>query len=237
MSGEYKRVPIKKKTGPKIGDFRIPRPPGMKKCSKCDEFKLFAEFNRDKRRNDGISYVCKECQSVYSRNDYLKNREKVIKRTREYTISHPEIMKAAKLKYSQNHPDRLKESEKKNNDKRYSTPKGKLSACMSVRIRESLKKGIKLNRHWEGLVDFTTDQLRRHLEKKFTPEMNWGNYGTYWHIDHKIPVRAFNYETPEDIDFKKCWSLKNFQPLEARENLKKQAKIDRPFQPALAIAI
>ena len=47
----------------------------------------------------------------------------------------------------------------------------------------------------------------------------------------------FTYETPEDIDFKRCWALKNLQPLEAKENLRKQAKLDKPFQPSLLVNI
>jgi hypothetical protein len=235
MGRKYIRVLVKKKTGPKVGSFIIPRPDGMKKCSVCKVFKPLEEFCRSKIRTDGFSYNCKPCQNILSQENYLKNRAKVLKRTRAYTIAHPEIQKASAIKYAQNNPERVKESIKRNNVKRYSTPKGKLSACMSSRIRESVKKGSKLTRHWEEIVGFTIDQLKKHLEKKFTPEMNWGNYGTYWHIDHKIPIKAFNYETPEDMDFKKCWSLKNFQPLEASVNLKKQAKIDKAFQPSLLL--
>jgi len=67
--------------------------------------------------------------------------------------------------------------------------------------------------------------------------MTWENYGTYWHIDHKIPIAVFNYEKPEDIDFRLCWSLKNLQPLEKIENIKKKDKLEKPFQPSLKIAV
>jgi hypothetical protein len=65
--------------------------------------------------------------------------------------------------------------------------------------------------------------------------MTWGNYGQ-WHVDHKIPISAFNYETPDDIDFKRCWALKNLRPMWAKENISKGAKLDKPFQPALALS-
>jgi hypothetical protein len=68
-------------------------------------------------------------------------------------------------------------------------------------------------------------------------EMSWDNYGSYWHIDHEIPVKAFNFKTPADIDFKRCWALKNLRPLSAFHNKSKGAKVDRPFQPSLAMAI
>jgi hypothetical protein len=76
----------------------------------------------------------------------------------------------------------------------------------------------------------------RHLEKQFLPGMSWENMGE-WHIDHKIPIAAFNFEKPEDIDFKRCWALKNLQPLWKSENCIKGAKIDKPFQPSLNLSL
>jgi len=54
------------------------------------------------------------------------------------------------------------------------------------------------------------------------------------HIDHKIPISAFNFKTPNDIDFKKCWALENLQLLTVRDNLSKGANLDKPFQPSFA---
>jgi hypothetical protein len=68
-----------------------------------------------------------------------------------------------------------------------------------------------------------------HLEKLFTPEMSWENYGTYWSIDHKAPVAVFNFEKPTDVEFRLCWSIKNLQPLEKIANIKKGKKVDEEF--------
>jgi len=100
---------------------------------------------------------------------------------------------------------------------------------------QSIKNGAKANRHWESLVDFTADQLKEHLEQLFRPGWTWENYGSVWHIDHKTPIAVFNFDKPEDIDFRICWSLKNLQPMDVMENKIKSAKIDKPFQPSLAI--
>ena len=64
--------------------------------------------------------------------------------------------------------------------------------------------------------------------------MIWGNYGD-WHIDHKIPISAFNFTKPEHEDFKRCWALSNLQPLWAKDNISKNAKLEKHFQPSLAI--
>ena len=56
-----------------------------------------------------------------------------------------------------------------------------------------------------------------------------------WHIDHIIPKSVFNFTKPEHEDFKRCWALKNLQPLWAEENISKFNKLDKHFQPTLAL--
>ena len=110
----------------------------------------------------------------------------------------------------------------------------RLSRAMAHRIRFSLAGG-KGRKQWENLVGFGLDSLRKHLESHFKDGMTWENYGS-WHIDHKIPITAFNYQGPGDIDFKRCWSLKNLQPMWAVENIRKGNHMDIPFQPSLSIS-
>lgn len=64
-----------------------------------------------------------------------------------------------------------------------------------------------------------------HLESKFVEGMTWENRSE-WHIDHIRPIASFNYATPDDPEFKQCWSLSNLQPLWAKENMSKGAKLD-----------
>ncbi len=110
-----------------------------------------------------------------------------------------------------------------------------LKLNMACSINQSLK-GNKNGRSWEKLVGYTLDDLIRHLERHFLPGMTWQNRGRGgWHIDHKNPVSAFNFETTDDLDFQKCWNLKNLRPLWEPDNLKKSDRIESPFQPSLAM--
>jgi hypothetical protein len=54
--------------------------------------------------------------------------------------------------------------------------------------------------------------------------MTWDNYGE-WHVDHKIPMNSFQFESTDDIGFKECWKLSNLQPLWGPENLSKGTKL------------
>jgi hypothetical protein len=116
------------------------------------------------------------------------------------------------------------------------TPTKRLKAIMRTHLWKSLR-GAKFYRHWEELVGYSIDSLKKHIEKQFKPGMSWDNRGTEWEIDHKVPIAVFNFEKPEDIDFKLCWSLSNLQPLWTTENRRKGARISKPFQPSLTMEI
>ncbi len=63
-------------------------------------------------------------------------------------------------------------------------------------------------------------EFKQHLESKFQIGMNWDNYG-FWHIDHIIPLSSAN-------DVNRLYELchyTNLQPLWAKDNLSKGAKI------------
>ncbi len=76
--------------------------------------------------------------------------------------------------------------------------------------------------HWEKIVGYTLEDLKRHLESLFQPGMTWENYGFWgWHIDHIKPVCSFNYQDFNDSQFQECWGLNNLRPLWAKDNLRK----------------
>mgnify|MGYP000878845099 CR=1 FL=1 len=235
----------------------------MKYCPKCKTNKSKIEFGKAKGRGDGLRGWCKLCTNAATSQWQKNNPEKMKARKerfyqshegyeKEYYAENKGIIKSRAAawyaankqrhieylkKWNEINPKKRREYSKTFNRKFRSTHKGNLSSTISKRMNESLRKGMKAGRHWELLVNFTIEQLKIHIEKLFKPGMTWENYGTAWHIDHKIPIAAFNFETPDDIDFRLCWSLKNLQPLEATKNRSKGAKLDKPFQPSLAIAM
>lgn len=110
-------------------------------------------------------------------------------------------------------------------------PKTRISRGISQYICLSLKNG-KQGYHWEDAVGYSLDDLMTHLESQFTKGMTWENHGKRgWHIDHIRPVADFNFESPDDPEFKECWSLWNLQPMWAKDNLSKGGKCIAPPLP------
>lgn len=190
----------------------------IKQCTKCKKDKPVTEFGKHKSGKGGLRAVCRCCHR-----DIVKAHQS----------AHPENEKKRHIAWRAKHPENVKIWRHKSRLKTLSTPKGKLDNLMGVKVYRALVC-CKESKNWELFFDYTVEQLRTHIEKQFKPGMSWGNYGL-WHVDHKIPITLFNYEHPSDLDFKRCWSLNNLQPLWAAENIKKGNKIEGTFQPALAI--
>jgi hypothetical protein len=96
--------------------------------------------------------------------------------------------------------------------------KNRIDLRLNKIIRNSIrdcKKGRK--KHVGKLsIDFVT--LQKHLESQFDVNMDWGNFGVVWDIDHIIPISWFK---TQDQLLKKGWALNNLQPLEKNLNRKK----------------
>lgn len=194
----------------------------VKRCTKCEIIKSINDFyEKPRRKKRGHGSWCKECLRKQARINRINNNIKYIDRDRQYRETNKES---------------VRRSYRKAKNKFRSTINGRLHGRISTAIRESIIKKAKQGRKWENLVGYTANDLRIHLEKLFLPGMTWDNYRK-WQIDHIIPVSAFNFKTPDDMDFKKCWALRNLRPLWAVENIKKGNKLSKPFQPSLLLKI
>lgn len=207
--------------------------PYSKKCSTCGAIKEIDYFYRDRLHGDGRCSSCKVCSDKRHHIWTSNNRERVYAIQKRWVTNHKEQANAMSNKWSRENVESARKAWSKYSQKRRSTPTGRLSQSISRLMNHSLH-GRKGYQKWESLVGYDLTQLKHHLEKQFTDGMTWANYGD-WHVDHIIPISVFNFETPDDFDFKRCWSLKNLQPMWARENIIKGNRLSKPFQPSLSI--
>lgn len=178
---------------------------------------------------------------------YKANRKAAQKNIQKWQKENTEKIKTIAQNWREKNPEYNQEWRKKNlakhrkncrkyvQQRRKTDPNFRLNRNVSGAIGASLR-GNKNGRRWGSIVGYTLNELKNHLEKQFTKGMTWKTYGKNgWVIDHKIPISAFNFTEINHTDFKKCWALKNLQPMWAVANMEKHAKLTKHFQPSLLI--
>ncbi len=165
------------------------------------------EVNKEKIKRQRAEYhlTRKEFANNYCKEWFSKNKDK----KKAY-------IEVNKLKFQKIFNDRRRDRTKTDENFR-------LINNARSRIREVLK-GIRKNSNTMNLVGCSVESLKQHLEAQFKPGMNWENYNFKgWHVDHIIPCSWFDFTNPEQQ--KKCFHYTNLQPLWAKENLSKGARI------------
>lgn len=187
-----------------------------KKCPKCGKTKETKNFRKNRTQADGLQVYCKPCQN-------LSNKKSVRKYYARWRQANRTQLRKTSRKWRQENPEKAKASQRKSYAKRIKNPAVRLNYAIRSAIRYSLRKGGKSSKTFE-MLGFTIDELKQHLQNQFEPQMNWANYGL-WQIDHKTPIAAFSFDNWQDADFKKCWALENLQPLWAKDNRIKSARL------------
>jgi len=209
---------------------------GRTECKACR--KKYNQVNKVARRRIQKKYADKnrEILKVKSKERYWADIEETRKRKRSEGQkwrdgNKDKVLREGRKGYHKNRVERLaKMKERFKTESRY-----RLKVLMSTAMRRALLTN-KGGRKWEELAGYTSIDLMEYLKKTIPAGHTWEDFllGKL-HIDHKIPISAFNFSSESDIDFKRCFSLKNLQLLTQPENSKKSDKIDRPFQPSLPI--
>jgi hypothetical protein len=125
-------------------------------------------------------------------------------------------------------------------DKHYRWEKDRKKLKTKVKLKSFMHNTIhqlkicKNSRRSADLLGHTWFALKKHLEKQFTAAMSWKNQGTYWVIDHKIPI---NYYLAQGIQDPKIVNrLDNLQPMEKIANIQKSDKLIYNVMPLERIA-
>lgn len=100
----------------------------MKKCSKCGETKEFTQFGKDNRAKSGLTSLCKAC-----------NRE----RWKKYRQEHPERVKQSNKKWAENNREHRRQYNKQHSQ----TPEARYKVHCSGAKKRGLLNDIDLDRY------------------------------------------------------------------------------------------
>ena len=123
----------------------------------------------------------------------------------------------------------------------YTSPKNsnyRLKKLARSRIYNAIKRlehveKPRIRYRTENMIGCTIEQLKGHLEARFSRGMNWDNHGTHWHIDHIIPMAHF--KLTDESQLLAASHYTNMQPMWAAENLAKSDTLQRDTQMHLRI--
>lgn len=201
----------------------------LKNKDAISEYKIkYRLINKEKLSESNKRYRVENRETIIiqQKESGLKNKDKKSEYDRNYKKLNKDKIYSRQKDWTNRNKDRLRIKNRESMRRRWKNePKFRLNSNIKVMIYLALK-GKKCGVSWKSLVEFTLEELVNHLESQFSDNMNWENYGSYWHLDHKRPKSWFHYNNVEDKEFKKCWSLNNLQPLLAKDNLSKGNKYE-----------
>lgn len=220
---------------------------GLKKCPKCDKPKPLSEFGKNSGHTDRLQARCKEHDKQYMEIYYQKNKEKLLNcqtennfknkekistYKKEYYIENREKILIQRIEYDTKPENKIKRKAyvdqnrekitKKQRNRRKTNINYKVLDVLRRRLNGALK-GKNKSKNTLALLGCSVDELKQHLEAKFTKGMSWDNHSFYgWHIDHIKPCSKFDLS--KESEQIACFHFTNLQPLWMRDNLKKGSK-------------
>jgi len=212
-----------------------------KTCCKCKHVQSVSEFGKLAKSPDGLRYDCRSCRKDYRECNkdkinqklkayYQEHKDVLLVQNREYRLANKDVINIQRKEY-RNRPDvkeHIKQKQREYLPKRKADMKNKYSNDINYRLRVTIRSKL-----WEALkkgkqhsslsyLGCDLEFFKQWIEFRFDENMTWENWGSYWHIDHILPINAFkdNHDTN-----KFCFHWTNLQPLTAFENQSKGDKL------------
>jgi hypothetical protein len=181
-----------------------------------------------------------EDRREYHKQYRIENGDKLRLKQKEFRENNKELVAERKKKYWENlstekkeelkirkrelyHKNKYKDKKKNYVNEKLNTDEFfKLKFNIRSLIRNAFKRGFTTkSKKTIEILGCSFEDFKIHLESQFDEKMNWENQGTYWHMDHIIPISSAI--TEEDVYRLNHYT--NFQPLYWEDNLKKSNKI------------
>ena len=191
-----------------------------------DRVKAKGERQRARRKELGIKSVKTEEQKTANREAMAARRETARQRgdvlpSDLWNKNNPDRRRETERAWRERNPEQYREISRKKQAVRRSTPWGRINNNVLVVLHNGVRVNSTRSGKYTNAVGYLWSDLRAHLEAQFTPWMTWENWGSYWELDHIVPLSSFKYESLDDPRFRECWALSNLQPLRTDENMVK----------------
>lgn len=163
--------------------------------------------------------------------------EKLRAYTRAYAKATREKVHAATAKWAKANPELKRAARRRSHHKLHADPAYRLKQ----RTRHAVIRAIRTrcgtkHRPTFDVLPYNPQQLVAHLTSTLPEGVTLDTaLAAGYHIDHIVPVSAFNFTTTADTDFLRAFALANMRLIPAMENIRKNDKLLEHFQPSLGI--
>lgn len=194
-------------------------------------------FHKTKSNKSGYTSRCKACKKKYDELHYKDNQETKKEYQQQYRLTHKEEIQKQSKEYNQKNKEIIYKKRKiyvsKNRKKinRYSRKYNRFQRKnnLEIRIKDNLRSRLyqAVKNEWKSGsavrdLGCSISFLKECFKPMFTfvveenQMMSWDNYGKLWHIDHIIPLSAFDLTDREQL--KRACHYTNLRPLWAKQN-------------------
>ena len=212
-----------------------------KQCCKCKNRKNTNEFGKLTASKDGLRHDCNDCRKEYriiakeqiklKQNNYYKNNKvMLLEKNKQYRIDNNATINEQRKNY-RNRPEvkeHIQQKSKSYLPKRKEAIKLKRKTDVNFQLKEILRSKVhKMLKNqptsYINIIGCNIDFLKKWIAFRFDSNMTWENIGSYWHIDHILPINKFDLTKSENINI--CFHWTNLQPLQSLENISKSDKL------------
>ncbi len=158
-----------------------------------------------------------------------KNRERLRLYAENYRNENPDKVQNQRARWYQDNKEYKDKWHKQHTKKRKVQDINFRLACnLRTRLYNALRGNYKTGSAVSDL-GCSIEELKCYLESKFETKMSWENYGSFWEIDHIIPLASFDLTVQKEL--KKSCHFTNLQPLPVAENrrIRKSAAVWIPI--------
>lgn len=162
--------------------------------------------------------ICQVCLTAYQSQRMSSQYCNGTCRNKVWRNNNREAYREKQRKWIQDNPEQhhINQYEYKKNQLKVD-PLAKLRKNLRVRLYTALTRNQWVKKgKLKDYLGCSIEDLKKHLESKFWPNMTWDNYGD-WHIDHIVPLAS----AIDEQGILKLCHYTNLQPLWAKDNLSK----------------
>lgn len=172
-------------------------------CNRCGEAKDITEYRKPSINKCGTKGICRECKNKQDKEYWAQKSQ-----DEEFKVKHSK----RQVKYKQQKIEYQKRYDAENKDKKLEytkkyykeNPSAKAIQLVRTRIWHVLKSQHK-NKEQSTLeaLGCSAEDYKLYLAEQFNDKMTWENHGTYWEIDHIIPLNqggSFHYTNTRPLE-------------------------------------